>query len=69
MSEGRAQEGAKSGEEGRLKINSVYLYRLKADPSKWLGMIAPGCDIDQARAALQNVYLDRFLEVVSYEPE
>lgn len=47
----------------------IYHYRLTDKPASWLTMIAPGCDLDQARYALTNTFgPNRLVDVVEYQP-
>lgn len=43
----------------------VYRYRLTDKPDTWLILIAPGCDLDEARRVLENQFgKERVIEVV-----
>jgi len=48
-----------------LSRMSVYRYRLTDKPGTWLVLIAPGCDLDEARRVLENQFgAERLIEVV-----
>ena len=48
----------------------VYRYRLTDRPADWLVMIAPGCDLDEARRTLIARFgTERLLEVQIHRPE
>ena len=43
----------------------VYRYRVTDRPTEWLTLIAPGCDLDEARQTLiQRFGAERVIEVV-----
>lgn len=42
----------------------VYRYRLDDKPATWLTMIAPNCDLDEARRCLRLRFGERLTEVV-----
>lgn len=48
----------------------VYRYLLTDKPNQWLVMIAPGCDLDEARRTLIAQFgLERLLEIQRHRPE
>lgn len=48
----------------------VYHYRLTDRPKDWLVMIAPGCELDEARRSLIARFgSERLLEVQIHRPE
>jgi len=42
---------------------AVYHYQLADNPDAWLVMLAPGCDIEEARRVLDLQYPGRVLAV------
>lgn len=48
----------------------VYRYRLTEKPNDWLMMIAPGCDLEEARRALVGRFgAERLMDVQAHRPE
>ena len=45
----------------------IYRYRITDNPSAWLTVIAPGCDLDQVTRDLRARYHDRLLAVQPHE--
>jgi len=46
----------------------VYRYRLMDDPGRWLVLIAPGYDLEQARARLEHQFgAERVLDVTAHK--
>ena len=44
----------------------VYRYRLLDKPDTWLTMIAPDCDLEEARRCLRLRFGERLTEVVDH---
>jgi hypothetical protein len=44
----------------------VYRYRLSDRPETWLTMIAPNCDLDEARRCLRLRFGERLTDVVEH---
>ena len=48
------------------KALRVFEYRLTDNPDAWLVLIAPGCDLDEARGSLQVRFEKRLIDVKEY---
>lgn len=44
----------------------VYQYRITDKPTSWLTLIAPGCDLDEARRLLARRFHSRLIEVIEH---
>ncbi|MEJ1298320.1 MAG: hypothetical protein RPU64_04125 [Candidatus Sedimenticola sp. (ex Thyasira tokunagai)] len=54
--------------ESPSKEMRIYRYRITDNPVRWNTMIAPGCDAEEARRSLINIYgAARLLEVVEQD--
>jgi len=64
-------DGGLSGSEAEKQARSnmkVYHYRLKDVPGSWLVMIAPGCDLNEARRTVNTKFgKDRVIDVREYK--
>lgn len=67
------QDGGLSRSEAETRATRamrVYRYRLSDKPNDWLVMIAPGCDLTEARRSLIARFgIERLAEVQSHGPE
>lgn len=46
----------------KIKMINVYEYKLKSS-IRWLTMIAPGCDLEEARKSCKITFGDNFLDI------
>jgi hypothetical protein len=46
----------------------VFKYRITDSPDSWLVLIAPGCDLDDARESLRRRFGSRLVDVQTYQP-
>ena len=54
--------------ERQAKSNMrVYHYRITDYPDSWMVMIAPGCDLTEARSCLGTKFQDRLIDVREYK--
>ena len=47
----------------------VFKYRITDGPDSWLILIAPGCDLEEARKSLQRRFGKRLMDVQAYTPK
>jgi len=52
----------KQAETEALRTLRVFQYRLTDTPDSWLVLIAPGCDLDEARESLRARFGTRLLD-------
>lgn len=52
----------KQAEDEARRALRVFEYRLTDNPDSWLVLIAPGCDLDEARESLRERFGNRLLD-------
>jgi hypothetical protein len=58
---GETREVAERNARSAMRI---FRYRVADKPSSWLALIAPGCDLTEARRHLELQFGERLLEVI-----
>jgi hypothetical protein len=66
----REFEGGESSETAKCEARvamCAFRYRLTDEPSTWITMIAPGCELEEARRTLDLRFGKRLLDVVRHQ--